>query len=45
VGISISTLDHRLETVTGACLLVITDAAANLMEKPVYRPEDRDAKP
>jgi hypothetical protein len=40
-----STLDHRLETVTGARLLVITDAGANLIEKPVYRPEDRDAKP
>jgi hypothetical protein len=39
-----STLDH-LETVTGARLLVITDAAANLIEKWVDRPEDRDAKP
>jgi hypothetical protein len=26
-----STLDHRLETVTGARLLVITDAVANLI--------------
>jgi hypothetical protein len=44
-GISMSTLDHHLETVTGERPLGITDAAANLIEKWVYRPEDRDAKP